>query len=54
MTHKSHKMTGGGHERAQAQASAWVQPLANTVTPSMHAPQTHQHQPQNSNAMGVD
>jgi len=32
-THKPHKMTGGNHEKAQAQASAWVQPMANTVTP---------------------
>jgi len=42
-THKPHKMTGGGHERAQAQASAWAQLLANAVTPSVHVPQTHQH-----------
>ena len=35
--HKPHKTTGGGgHKRAQAQ------PLANTVTPNAHAPQTHQ------------
>jgi len=42
--HKPHKMTGGGggHERAQAQAAAWAQPLANTVTPNTHTPQTHQ------------
>jgi len=50
--HKPHKMTGGGHERAQAQ------PLANAVTPNVHTPQmhqqTHQHQPQNTNAMDVD
>ena len=56
--HKPHKMTGGGHERAQAQASAWAQLLANTVTPNAHTPQmhqqTHQHQPQNSNTMDVD
>jgi len=56
--HKPHKMTGGGHERAQAQASVWAQPLANTVTPKTHAPQmhqqTHQHQLQNSDAMDVD
>jgi len=42
MMHKPHKVTGGGHERAQAQASVWVQPLANAVTPNVHAPQTHQ------------
>ena len=56
MTHKSHKMTGGGHERAQAQASAWVQLLANAVTPHVHAPQLQQqmHQLQNSDAMDVD
>jgi len=52
--HKPHKMTGGGHEKAQAQATAWVQPLANAVTPNMHAPQMHQHQPQNSDTMDVD
>jgi len=51
--HKPHKTTGGGgHERAQAQ------PLANTVTPNVHAPQTHQqthqHQLQNSDTMDVD
>jgi len=52
-THKPHKMTGGGgHERAWAQATAWVQPLANAVTPNAHAPQTHQ--PQNSNTMDID
>jgi len=60
VTHKPHKTTGGGgHERAQAQAAAWAQPLANTVTPNAHAPQMHQqtlikHQPQNSDAMDVD
>jgi len=54
MTHKPHKTTGGGHERAQAQASAWVQPLANAVTPNTHVPQMHQHQPQKSDAMDVD
>jgi len=56
--HKPHKTTGGGHERAQAQASVWAQPLANTVTPNMHMPQMHQqmhqHQLQNSDAMDVD
>ena len=56
--HKTHKATGGGggggggHERAQAQ------PLANAVTPNVHAPQmhqqTHQHQLQNSDTMDVD
>ena len=51
--HKPHKTTGGGHERAQAQAAACAQPLANTVTPNVHTPQTH-HQPQNSNAIDVD
>jgi len=53
---KPHKMTGGGggHKRAQAQATAWAQLLANAVTPNVHAPQTHQHQPQNSDAMDVD
>jgi len=54
---KPHKTTGG-HKRAQAQATAWAQPLANAVTPNVHVPQTHhqthQHQPQNSNAMDVD
>jgi len=58
MMHKPHKATGGGHERAQAQASACMQPLANAVTPNMHMPQahqqTHKHQLQNSNAMDVD
>jgi len=56
VTPKTHKMTGGGggHKRAQAQAAAWAQPLANTVTPNAHAPQTHQHQLQNSDAMDVD
>jgi len=58
VTHKTHKTTGGGgegHERAQAQAAMWAQPLANTVTPNTHAPLTHQHQPQtNSDAMDVD
>ena len=58
MTHKPHKMTGGGHKRAQPQASVWAQPLANAVTPNAHAPQTHQqthqHQPQNSGTMDVD
>jgi len=61
VTHKTHKTTGGGgggHERAQAQAAAWAQPLANAVTPNAHGPQTHQqmhqHQPQNSDAMDVD
>ena len=39
MTHKPHKVTGGGHERVQA--SAWVQPLANVVTPNAHTPQMH-------------
>jgi len=40
--HKTHKTTGGGggHERAQAQAAAWAQPLANAVTPNAHTPQT--------------
>jgi len=56
--HKPHKTTGGGHERAQAQTSVWVQPLANAVTPNVHMPQTHQqmhqHQLQNSDAMDVD
>ena len=56
MTHKPHKTTGGGHERIQA--SAWAQLLANTVIPNVHVPQTHQqthqHQPQNSDAMDVD
>jgi len=61
--HKTHKTTGGGgggggHERAQAQAAVWAQPLANAVTPNAHAPQTHQqthqHQLQNSDAMDVD
>ena len=52
--HKPHKTTGGGggHERAQAQAAVWAQPLANTVTPNAHAPQMHQ--PQNSDTMDVD
>jgi len=52
--HKPHKMTGGGggHERAQAQAAAWAQLLANTVTQNAHVPQMHQLQ--NSNAMDVD
>ena len=54
MMHKPHKTTGEGHEKAQAQAAAWAQPLANAVTPNAHAPQMHQHQPQNSNAMDVD
>ena len=40
--HKPHKMTGGGHERAQAQASVWVQPLAKAVIPNAHMPQMHQ------------
>ena len=54
-THKTHKTTGGGgHKRAQAQATAWAQPLANAVTPNAHVPQTHQHQPQNSDTMDVD
>ena len=57
-THKPHKATGGSHEKTQAQASAWMQPLANVVTPNAHAPQLqqemHQHQLQNSNAMDVD
>jgi len=52
MMHKPHKMTGGGHERVQAQASVWGQPLANAVTPNVHVPQMHQ--PQNTNAMDVD
>ena len=53
--HKPYKTTGGGgHERAQVQATAWAQPLANTVTPNMHAPQMHQHQPQNSDTMDID
>jgi len=51
-THKPHKTTGGGHKRAQA--SVWVQPLANAVILNVHVPQMHQHQPQNSNAMDVD
>jgi len=50
--HKPHKATGGGHKRAQAQASPWVQPLTNAVTPNVHAPQLHQLQ--NSNTMHVD
>ena len=54
VTHKLHKTTGGGHKKAQAQATVWAQPLANTVTPNVHAPQMHQHQPQNSDAMDVD
>jgi len=56
MMHKPHKATGGSHEKAQAQASVWVQPLANAVTPHAHMPQLQQqmHQPQNSNAMDVD
>jgi len=58
MMHKPHKMTGGGHKRAQAQASAWAQLLASTVTPNAHTPQmhqqVHQHQPQNSDNMDVD
>jgi len=54
MTHKPCKTTGGGHKKAQAQASVWVQPLANAVTPNAHVPQMHQHQPQNSNTMDVD
>ena len=33
-------------------ASVWAQPLANAVTPNVHAPQMHQLQ--NSNAMDVD
>jgi len=48
-THKPHKATGGGHKRAQAQASAWVQPLANAVTPNVHM-----HQLQDSDTMDVD
>jgi len=55
--HKTHKTTGGGgrgHERAQAQAATWAQLLANAVTPNAHAPQMHQHQPQDSDAMDVD
>jgi len=59
--HKTHKTTGGGgggHERAQAQAATWAQPLANAVTPNAHVPQTHQqthqHQLQNSDTMDVD
>jgi len=54
MTHKPHKTTGGGHEKAQAQAQAsvWAQPFANAVTPNTHTPQMHQ--PQNSDAMDVD
>ena len=56
--HKPHKMTGGGHEKAQAQATVWAQPLANAVTPNAHMPQihqqTHQHMPQNSDTMDVD
>jgi len=51
--HKPHKATGG-HERAQAQASMWAQPLANAMTPNVHAPQMHQHQLQNSDTMDVD
>ena len=54
MTHKPHKITQGGHKRAQAQESVWVQLLANTVTPNTHVPQMHQHQLQNSDAMDVD
>jgi len=48
--HKSHKVTEGNHEKAQAQASAWVQPLAYAVTPHVHM----LHQLQNSDAMAVD
>ena len=40
--HKPHKVTEGSHEKAQAQASAWVQPLANSVTPHVHVPQLQQ------------
>jgi len=56
MTHKLYKATGGNHEKAQAQASVWVQLLANAVIPHVHAPQLQQqpHQPQNSNAMAID
>jgi len=52
--HKPYKTTGEGHEKAQAQATVWAQPLANTVTPNAHAPQMHQHQLQNSDTMDVD
>jgi len=34
--------------------TAWAQLLANAVTPNAHAPQMHQHQLQNSDAMDVD
>jgi len=58
MMHKSDKVTGGSHEKAQAWASMWAQPLANAVTPNAHVPQLqqqmHQHQLQNSNVMDVD
>jgi len=58
MMHKPHKAIGGNDEEAQAQASAWAQPLANTVTPHMHTPQlqqqTQMHQMQKSNTMDVD
>jgi len=58
MTHKPHKATGGSHEKAQAQASAWAQPLANAVTLNAHMPQLqqqmHQHQLQNSDTMDID
>jgi len=52
--HKPHKVTGGDHEKAQAQAIAWVQPMANTVTPHVHVPQQHQQQLWNSDIMDVD
>jgi len=50
MTHKPNKVTGGSHEKAQAQA------LANAVTLHVHAPQVQQqmHQLQNSDAMDID
>jgi len=54
ITHKPHKATGGSHEKVQAQASAWVQPLANAVTPHAHMPQLQQHQLQNSDTMDID
>jgi len=58
MMHKPHKVTGGSHKKAQAQASAWGQPLANAVTLHAHAPQLQQqmqtHQLQSSDTMDVD
>ena len=54
MMHKPHKAIGGNHEKAQAQASVWAQPLANTVTPCAYAPQQQQHRLQNSDTMDID